>query len=34
MASTQQAAKKSCYFQALYSLADYQGDDRKFKTTY
>ena len=34
MASTQQAAKKSCYFQVLYSLADYQGDDIKFKTIY
>ena len=34
MTSTQQAARKSCYFQVLYSFADYQGDDIKFKTTY
>lgn len=33
MASTQQVAE-SCYFQVLYSLAEYQSDDIKFKTTY
>lgn len=33
MASTQQVAE-SCYFQVLYSLADYQGGNIKFKTTY
>lgn len=33
MVSTQQAAN-SCYFQVLSSLADYQSDDIKLKTTY
>lgn len=34
MASTQQAAKGVAIFRQLYSLADYQGDDITFKTTY
>lgn len=33
MTSTQQAAKRAAIC-VLYSFADYQGDDIKFRTTY